>query len=159
MRDGLLIIHFTSLRKKRNLINTLCRYHRTYRCRQIGIWYLHPVWLGSSDYTLDMKILKHYQSIIGVLIWTVSTLVWCGLPYFRTDTIHDKTNRKSCQSGIQSYVRNTYGHTPLQHLLQNNTHTLNYGTGWPIIWKSNRQQSIVLDTTETELDRFVICVR
>jgi len=27
-----------------------------------------------DDYTLDMKILKHYQSIIGLLIWTVSTL-------------------------------------------------------------------------------------
>ena len=27
-----------------------------------------------DDYTLDMNLLKHYQSIIGVLIWTVSTL-------------------------------------------------------------------------------------
>ena len=27
-----------------------------------------------DDYTLDIKLLKHYQSIIRVLIWTVSTL-------------------------------------------------------------------------------------
>jgi hypothetical protein len=27
-----------------------------------------------DDYTLDIPLLKHYQSIIGVLIWTVSTL-------------------------------------------------------------------------------------
>jgi hypothetical protein len=27
-----------------------------------------------DDYTVDMKLLKHYQSITGVLIWTVSTL-------------------------------------------------------------------------------------
>ena len=27
-----------------------------------------------DDYTLDIKLLKHYQNIIGVLIWTVSTL-------------------------------------------------------------------------------------
>ncbi len=27
----------TSLRQKRNLINILCRYHRPYRCRQIGM--------------------------------------------------------------------------------------------------------------------------
>ena len=27
-----------------------------------------------DDYTLDIKLLKHYQSIIGALIWTVSTL-------------------------------------------------------------------------------------
>ena len=29
-----------------------------------------------DDYTLDIKLLKHYQSIIGVLIWTVSTLLF-----------------------------------------------------------------------------------
>jgi hypothetical protein len=35
-------------------------------------WHVIPTdW---DDYTLDMKVLKHYQSIIGVLIWTVSTL-------------------------------------------------------------------------------------
>ncbi len=26
-----------------------------------------------DDYTLDIKLLNHYQSIIGVMIWTVST--------------------------------------------------------------------------------------
>ena len=26
------------------------------------------------DYTLDIKLLKHWQNIIGVLVWTVSTL-------------------------------------------------------------------------------------
>ena len=35
-------------------------------------WHVMPTdW---DDYTLDTKLLKHYQSIIGVLIWTVSTL-------------------------------------------------------------------------------------
>ena len=35
-------------------------------------WHVMPSdW---DDYTLDIKLLKHYQSIIGVLIWTVSTL-------------------------------------------------------------------------------------
>jgi hypothetical protein len=33
-----------------------------------------------DDYTLDMKLFKHYQSIIGVLIWTVSTL-WFDVAY------------------------------------------------------------------------------
>jgi hypothetical protein len=37
-------------------------------------WHVIPTdW---DDYTLDMKLLKHYQSIIGVLIWTVSTLLF-----------------------------------------------------------------------------------
>ncbi len=27
-----------------------------------------------DDYTLEIKLLKHYQNILGVLIWTVSTL-------------------------------------------------------------------------------------
>jgi hypothetical protein len=35
-------------------------------------WYVIPTdW---DDYTLDMNLFKHYRSIIGVLIWTVSTL-------------------------------------------------------------------------------------
>jgi hypothetical protein len=35
-------------------------------------WHVMPTdW---DDYTLDIKLLKHYQSIIGVIIWTVSTL-------------------------------------------------------------------------------------
>ena len=35
-------------------------------------WHVMPSdW---DDYTLDIKLLKHYQSIVGVLIWTVSTL-------------------------------------------------------------------------------------
>jgi hypothetical protein len=33
-----------------------------------------------DDYTLNMKLLKHYQSIIGVFIWTVSTL-WFDVAY------------------------------------------------------------------------------
>ena len=37
MGDGLLTIHLTSLKQKRNLINTLCRYRQPYRCRQIGM--------------------------------------------------------------------------------------------------------------------------
>jgi hypothetical protein len=33
----------------------------------------HGIPSARGDYTLDIKILKHYQSIIGVLIWTVPT--------------------------------------------------------------------------------------
>jgi hypothetical protein len=69
-------------------------------------WHVMPSdW---DDYTLDIKLLKHYQSIIRVLIWTG---------------------------------------TPKGHLIF-------YNSG-PIIWKSNRQHTIALSTTEPELDNFV----
>ncbi len=37
-------------------------------------------------------------------------------------------------------------------------HLIFYNSG-PIIWKSNRQRTIALSTTEAELDNFVSCVR
>jgi hypothetical protein len=37
-------------------------------------------------------------------------------------------------------------------------HLIFYNSG-PIIWKSNRQRTIALSTTEAELDSFVSCVR
>ena len=37
-------------------------------------------------------------------------------------------------------------------------HLIFYNSG-PIVWKSNRQHTISLSTTETELDNFVNCVR
>ncbi len=141
-----------------------------------------------DDYTLHIKLLKHYQSIIGVLIVHVNTEVGCGLPYLRTGVVHDKTNRETCQSDIQSYGLPS-GYTPLQHLIQNTGipwimyetgylsvwckfcrwstytetpnqqgHLIFYDSG-PTIWKSNRQYTIVLSTTEDELDNFVNCVR
>jgi hypothetical protein len=36
-------------------------------------------------------------------------------------------------------------------------HLIFYNSG-PIIWKINRQRTIALSTTETELDNFVSCV-
>jgi len=38
---------------------------RLYQCQRTGM-FMPSDW---DDYTLDIKLLKHYQIIIGVLIW------------------------------------------------------------------------------------------
>ncbi len=80
-------------------------------------WHVMPSdW---DDYTLDIKLLKHYQSIIGVLI-SYGQFQHCGvmwLTIFWTGVVHDKTNREACKSGIQSYGLPS-GHTSLQDPIQ-----------------------------------------
>ena len=57
-------------------------------------WHVMPSdW---DDYTLDIKLLKHYQSIIGVLLWTVSTLRFDVAYHISVLTVHDKTDRETC---------------------------------------------------------------
>jgi hypothetical protein len=159
MGDGLLIIHLTSLRQNINFNNTLCRYHRTYRCQRIGMWCLQ------TDYTLDMKLLKHYQSIIGVLIWTVSTLRFDVAYYISVLAQYmTRPTEKLVKSGYPE-LRNriyaacdaTFADDRLTRKSQQG-HLLFYNSG-PIIWKSNRQRTIALSTTKAELDSFVSCVR
>ncbi len=66
-----------------------------------------------DDYTLHIKLRKHYQSIIGVstlrfeVAYHISVLAG----------VHDSTNRETCRSGLQSYGIPS-GHTPRQELLQ-----------------------------------------
>jgi len=95
--------------------------------------------------------------------------------HFCSGTIHDKTNGEACQNCIQS-TRIPSGYTKLQDFLQHSElrnriysvyqtlqmtdsqekekqgHLIFYNSG-PIIWKSNRQRTIVLSITETELYR------
>ena len=74
-------------------------------------WHVMP-----SDwdvYTLHIKLLKHYQIIIGVLIWTVSTLRF-DVAYHISVLTQYMT--RPTENGIQSYGLPS-GYTPLQHLL------------------------------------------
>ncbi len=65
----------------------------------------------SSDwdgYTLDIKLLKHYQSIIGVLIWTEFQywdLLWVTISPYCRNTWQDQQRNlsKLNKSGIQGY--------------------------------------------------------
>ncbi len=110
MGDGLLIIRLTSFRQQRNLINTLYRHHRTYRWQQVGLWCLQTGMIQVySRHPVTPTLPEHYWS---TNMDSVNTEVWCGLSYFRTVTVHDKTHRETCQNGIQSYELPS-GHTPL----------------------------------------------
>ena len=68
-----------------------------------------------DGYTPDIKLLKHYQSIIGVIIWTVSTLRFDVA--YHISAVHDKTNREACKSAMKSYGLQS-GYTSFQDLLQ-----------------------------------------
>ena len=112
--------HLTSLKQKRNLIITHYRHHRRYQicmwCHQTGMITLSTSSYSSTTHMDNTEVCQHWG-----LMWLticVNTEVWCGLPYFRTVAVHDKTDRESCQIGIQSYGLPS-GYTPLQQLLQN----------------------------------------
>ena len=147
-------------------------------------WHVTPSdW---DDYTLDVKLLKHYQSIIGVLIWTVSTLRF-DVAYHISVLAQYMTRptEKLVKSAyrVMGYLVGTPNckicyNTPAYPELRNRIyaacdtsfaddrltrksqqgHLIFYNSG-PIIWKSNRQRTIALSTTEAELDSFVSCVR
>ena len=91
MGDGLLIIHLTSLREKRNLINTLYRHHRTYRWQQIDMWFLQTgmIILSTSSYSNITRALLEY-SYGQCQHWG---LMWLTIfPYWRSTWQDRKTH-------------------------------------------------------------------
>jgi hypothetical protein len=63
-------------------------------------WHAMPSDRG--DYTLDIKILKHYQSILSAHMDSSNMEIWC-VPHLCAGAIYDKRNRETCQSGVQSF--------------------------------------------------------
>jgi hypothetical protein len=147
-------------------------------------WHVMPTdW---DDYTLDMKLLKHCQRIIGVLIWTVSTLRFdvayhiSVLAQYMTrpteklvkaayrvmgylvGTPHFNICYKipaypELRNRIYAACEASFADDRLTRNSQQG-HLIFYNSG-PNIWKSNRQRTIAFSTTEAELDSFVSCVR
>jgi hypothetical protein len=71
MGDGPSIIHLTSLRQTRNLINTLYRHHRTFD--------QYP--LPTSPIPTDWHVMTSDWDDYDV---------WCDLPYFHNGTVHER---------------------------------------------------------------------
>ena len=73
-----------------------------------------------DDYTLHIDLLKHYQSIIGVLIWTVcqhwGLMCLTMFPYWHSTWQDQQINLS--KRHIELWPT-TSGYTPLQHVLQN----------------------------------------
>ena len=146
----------------------------------------HVILSDCDDYTLDTKLLKYYQGIIGVLIWTVSTLRF-DVAYHISVLVQYMTrpteNLVKSAYRVMGYLVGThdlkiYYNTTVYPESRNRIydacdasfvddrltrksqqgHLIFYNSG-PIIWKNNRKRTIVLSITETELDNFVSCVR
>ncbi len=116
MGDGLLTIHHTLPKPKRNLINAHYRYHQLYpyqqtdmSCHRTGM-----VTLSTSSYSSITKAILEYSYGLSFNIE-----ICCGLPYLRTGAIHDKTNRETCQSWTKAAYKGCgIPSGPLQDLLQ-----------------------------------------
>ena len=77
-------------------------------CHAIRLGWLH------SRYQATPTLPKHHGSVHTD---SFNVKIWCVIPHLCAGARHDKTNRESCQIGIQSYGIPS-GHTSLQDLLQ-----------------------------------------
>ena len=179
-----------------SLINTLYRY-RIYHDRPDRYHQLYPYPWQRSGMSFQSC---HRTETITLLISTQTLpkhcwsahmdsfnieIQWCDLPHLCAGALHCKTNRETCQSGIElwdiqwSHPTSRTG-TSHQHALNweqdiciwcqlcrwptvgtrksQQGHLIMYNSA-PIIRKNNRQRTITLSTSEAELDSFSSCVR
>ena len=100
-----------------------------------------------DDYTLDIKLLKHYQNIIGVLIWTVSTLRFHISVLAQYMTRPTEKLVKSAYRVMGYLVGTPTSTSGTKH----RTHTLNYKTGFmlcvmQVLQMTNLQGKVAKDT-------------
>jgi hypothetical protein len=149
MEDGLLTIHLKFPKLKRNLINTHYRHHRTYRqtgmlCHRTGM-----ITLSTSRYSSTIKVLLEYS---------YGQSQHCGLIHvdYHISVLSQYMTRPSenlnYETGYMLCVKQVFADDRLTRKSQQG-HLIFYNSG-PIIWKRNRQHTISLSTTETELDSF-----
>jgi hypothetical protein len=92
---------------------------------------LHVMPTDWDDYTLDTKLLEHYQSNIGVLIWTVSTLrfdVAYHISVLSQYMTRPTEKRVKTAYRVMGYLVDT----PHFNICYKTPHTLNYETGYTL---------------------------